>query len=255
MKVTRKELNKYLEERLELNDCRDYGPNGLQIEGPETIEKIAFAVSATADSIEKAVDYGVDTMIVHHGLFWSFHGPKTLTGPFAKRVFPLVRNNINLFGLHIPLDGNIEIGHAASIAKILGASDLKPFGDYKGCSTGVKAVFDRPIKSSELFKLIKKEINPNTKVSSPDDSEEICSIGIITGGASSGWMDAAASGLDAYLTGEMSEHDWHESKEAGIHMFAAGHNATEEFGVKELMKEIQEKFRVECFFIGSDNPA
>jgi putative NIF3 family GTP cyclohydrolase 1 type 2 len=92
-------------------------------------------------------------------------------------------------------------------------------------------------------------------VASPDEQARVRSVGIITGGANSGWTQALAAGLDAYITGEMSEHDWHEAREAGIHLFAGGHNATEQFGIQALMDRVSGAFPVECFFIPSENPA
>jgi putative NIF3 family GTP cyclohydrolase 1 type 2 len=97
MSATRDDLNQFFERLLDVGQFADYGPNGLQVEGTELIDRIAFAVSATVHSIQEAADRGAQALVVHHGLFWSFHGPRTLTGPFARRVFPLVRHNINLF--------------------------------------------------------------------------------------------------------------------------------------------------------------
>ncbi|MFT6603219.1 MAG: putative NIF3 family GTP cyclohydrolase 1 type 2, partial [Bacteriovoracaceae bacterium] len=135
MSIKAKALNKYLKKLLTPEEFSDYGPNGLQIEGSEEIKKIAFAVSATRHSVEKAVSEKADALIVHHGLFWKFHGTRTLTGPFAKRVLPLVKNEINLFAYHLPLDANIEVGNAATVARKIGLQDLEPFGDYKGSPT------------------------------------------------------------------------------------------------------------------------
>ena len=255
MSLQRPELESYLNQTLFAYEFSDYGPNGLQIEGTDDIKKIAFAVSATVYSIEEAIKQGADTLIVHHGLFWKFHGVRTLTGPFAKRVLPLVKNNLNLFGYHLPLDAHLELGNAASIAKKINLKNLQPFGDYKGSPTGVYGEFDSPLKPHELKETLEKTLNHQVLHSSPQDLKEVKSMGIITGGANSGWVDAMKLGLHSYLTGEMSEHDWHESKEAGVHMFAGGHNATEQFGIQSLMENLQENFKIECFFIPSENPA
>ncbi len=252
--VHTKELVSYLNELLSPHLYNDYCPNGLQIEGKKTINKIAFAVSAQRSSIEKAVSEKADALIVHHGLFWKFHGVRTLTGPFAKRVLPLVKHEINLIGYHLPLDAHIEYGNAAGIAKKLNLTNLQPFGDHKGMPTGVSATFSKPISATELKAQLKSILDHDVLYSNPD-KEEINSIGIITGGANGDWVHCLRDGIDAYLTGEMSEHDYHESRESGIHMFAGGHNATEKFGVLALKKLIEEKFNVECIFIDSENPA
>jgi dinuclear metal center YbgI/SA1388 family protein len=252
--LSRKELDNFLKELLNPQEFQDYCPNGLQIEGKEIINKIAFAVSAQRHSVETAVLNKADCLIVHHGLFWKFHGTRTVTGPFAKRVKPLIQNDINLFGYHLPLDAHIEYGNAAAIAKKIGLTDLSPFGDYKGSPTGVQGKFKSPLSPDELTNKLEQVLNHNILHSNPN-GEQISSMGIITGGANSEWRLCLRAGLDSYLTGEMSEHDWHESREDEIHMFAGGHNATEQFGVQEIMKLIEQKFDVECFFIPSENPA
>ena len=111
--MKRTELEKYLNKLLNIYDFTDYCPNGLQIEGSDEITKIGFAVSATADSVEKSVSNNCNALIVHHGLFWKFHGPKVITKAFAKRVKPLIQNDISLLGYHLPLDANIELGNAS----------------------------------------------------------------------------------------------------------------------------------------------
>jgi dinuclear metal center YbgI/SA1388 family protein len=250
-------LVKHLNKLLSIRDYSDYGPNGLQIEGTNQISKIAFAVSATQDSITKAIALEADALIVHHGLFWKFHGTKTLTGAFYKRVAPLIKNDINLIGYHLPLDGHIKVGNAAGIAQKLNLTDLKPFGDYKGMPTGVKAKFTPPITPTELKEKLEGILDHTILHNNPNE-EKIKSIGIITGGANSDWIKAKRDQLDAYLTGEISEHDWHESTEDNIHYFAGGHNATEQFGIQSLMKNIHETFEdknLELFFIPSSNPA
>lgn len=235
----------------------DYCPNGLQIEGRSTLKKILFAVSATRESTEYAALHKACALIVHHGVFWKFHGARTLTGPFAKRLFPLIKNEINLFGYHLPLDGHLEIGNAASLAREIGLVNLSSFGSYKGMSTGIKGEFKNPIDSSVLKNLLSEKLQHSILYSNPlFVRAEIKSLGIITGGANSEWREAHRLGLDAYITGEMSEHDFHESREAGIHMFAGGHHATEKFGIQALMKIIQKEFpTLECEFLDSENPA
>lgn len=257
MKLNQTELQKYLGELLRAYEYDDYGPNGLQIEANDPcapITKIAFAVSATRDSIEKCVEQGAQALIVHHGLFWKFHGPKTITGPFAKRVKPLIQNNIALFGYHLPLDGHPEVGNAASIAKELGLEELAPFGMRGLLPTGIKGKFKTPLAAHELKTKIENLLS-HKALHAIGEKKLISSMGIITGGANSEWKEALKAGLDSYLTGEMSEHDWNEASEAGVHMFAAGHHATEKLGIQALMRNIAQSFQVETLFIDSENPA
>ena len=253
--MERKKLVKDLNKLLEIWNYSDYGPNGLQIEGEEEIKKIAFAVSATKDSIQKSIEAGADTLIVHHGLFWRFHGPKTITGAFANRVKPLIQNNMNLIGYHLPLDAHIEIGNAKSLGDLLGLNEYKPFGDHKGSPTGVWGKFKMPLTVKQLEEKISKACEHIVITSTHNPDQEIKSLGIITGGANDDWSYCERLGIDAYLTGEMSEHNWNEAKESEITMFAAGHHATEKFGIQSLQKHIQDKYKLETIFIDSQNPA
>ena len=255
MSTTRGELDYFLSRYLETATFTDYGPNGLQIEGKEEIKKVAFAVSATKESAKAACQWNADALIVHHGLFWSFHGNKTLTGPFAKRVFPLVKNDISLFAYHLPLDAHFEVGNAATVAGKIGLVSLESFGDYKGSSTGIKGKFKMPIVIKDLKESLTNIFNKNVLLASPDENSTVENMAIITGGANSEWALAKKEGLDCYLTGEMSEHDWHESQEAGIHMFAGGHHATEQFGIQALMEKLSKTFKIEVNYFDSKNPA
>jgi dinuclear metal center YbgI/SA1388 family protein len=255
--MKRIELELYLKELLKPELFDDYCPNGLQIEGREDINKILFAVSATRESTEHASKIGADTLIVHHGVFWKFHGTRTLTGPFAKRLFPLIKNEINLLGYHLPLDGHLEIGNASSLAKSIGLENLLSFGSYKGATTGIKGNFQKGIAPLDLQKMLEEKLQHAVCYSNPLEATHLIkSVGIITGGANSQWREALSNGLDAYITGEMSEHDYHESRESGIHMFAGGHHATEKFGIQSLMNLIKTEFpKLDCTFLDSDNPA
>jgi dinuclear metal center YbgI/SA1388 family protein len=255
MSIHQQQLSEYFQNLFNSASFNDYCPNGLQIEGCEQINKIAFAVSATKDSITKAIAQQADTLVVHHGLFWKFHGTRTLTGAFGRRVFPLVKNNINLFAYHLPLDAHSVIGNAATLGNKLGLQQQQPFGDYKGSPTGIKGLFTKPILAEQLANKLESILQHTIILASPDDQRLISSIGIITGGANSHWNLAVQDGLDAYLTGEISEHDWHESQENNIHMFAGGHHATERFGIQALMQKTQEQFAIDCVYIDSDNPA
>jgi dinuclear metal center YbgI/SA1388 family protein len=253
--VARAELQRFLDDLLNPAAFTDYGPNGLQIEGAETIARVAFAVSATAESVRLAVEGGANALVVHHGLFWKFHGARTLTGTFARRVFPLVQGGINLFAYHLPLDAHPEVGNAAGLARALEMADLAPFGNHEGAPTGICGRFPEPLSAAALRERLQFVLDHPVLLASPDAAARVGSAGIITGGANRDWPLALAAGLDAYITGEMSEHDWHESREAGLHMYAGGHNATEEFGVRALMERVSRQFPVDCFFISSENPA
>lgn len=255
MSTSRQQIDSYLDQLLRPSEFQDYGPNGLQIEGREEIGRLAFAVSATADSVTRAVEWQADGLIVHHGLFWKFHGVRPIVGPFAKRVLPLVRAEVNLFGFHLPLDANLEIGNAAGIARRLALQDIESFGEHEGMPTGVSGRLPAAPAAEALQAQLADILEHDVILSSPDSSATVETLGIITGGANSAWVEAHRAGLDAFLTGEMSEHDWHEAKESGIHMFAGGHNATESFGIQDLMARMKADFpAVEMTYLPSLNP-
>ncbi len=253
--ISQQQLNAFYSNLLSPETFSDYCPNGLQIEGKTQIKKIAFAVSATKDSIAQAVQQQADALVVHHGLFWKFHGPKTLTGAFAKRVFPLIKHEMNLFAYHLPLDGHAEVGNAARLGALLECIDQQGFGDYKGAFTGIKGILKQPLSAQQLATKLEQLLNHPVILASTDSNQLVRSLGIITGGANSEWQQAKSENLDAYITGEISEHDWHDSQENGIHMLAGGHHATEKFGIQALMEKTEQEFNVSCFFIDSDNPA
>lgn len=255
MPIARNVLEKFLNDLLQPERYTDYGPNGLQIEGKETIARAAFAVSATRESIDAAIAARADALIVHHGVLWEFHGVQPIRGAFGRRLRPLIEAQINLFGYHLPLDGHLEVGNAAGIAKALALLDVAPFGLLKGMPSGVQGRFDAPLTVSSLRLRLESLLRHSVLVSTADECAQVATLGIITGGANKYWRAAAENHLDAFLTGEMSEHDWHEAKEGGVHMFAGGHHATEVFGVQRLMQEVQANFGIECTYLESANPA
>lgn len=254
--IARAELSAFLTQLLVPGQFQDYGPNGLQIEGRDTVSKLAFAVSATADSVAKAIAWGADTLIVHHGLFWQFHGPRAITGSFAKRVKPLIQHEINLYGYHLPLDAHLEIGNAAGLARRLGLGELAAFALYKGSHLGCSGRLPEAIPAATLSARLQQVCDHQVLMSSPSPDTPVQSVGIVTGGGNRYWKEARAQGLDAFITGEMSEHDWNEAKEDGICYLAAGHHATERFGVLDLKDALERRFSgISCTFIDSENPA
>jgi dinuclear metal center YbgI/SA1388 family protein len=233
----------------------DYAPNGLQVEGKKELKKIAFAVSATQDSLQEALKWQADALIVHHGIFWKHQGARTVTGPWGERVKLCVKNDLNLIAYHLPLDAHAEVGNAVALARKLGLSELAPFALYKKQPLGTKGRFTTPLTARELKQKLKEVLQHEIVLASPDENKSIASIGIVTGGANNEWPRACEENLDAYLTGEISEYNWHDAIEAGIHYFAGGHHATERSGVQALMEKLKTQFKVEARFFDSANPA
>ncbi len=247
----RNDLEKKLNNLLEIDKYQDMCPNGLQVEGKREIKKIVTGVSACVELFEEAINRNADAILTHHGLIWNFEKP-LYKGGYKKRIQLLLENEINLFGYHLPLDGDFVYGNNAIIAKILGVKNVQPFDEYKGAYIGCCGIFDSQ-SASELFEVVKREINPDALIL-PFGPDKVESIGIISGGAQKEIKEAVLQGLDVFLTGEASEHIYHYAKEEGIHFIAAGHHATEVFGIRALGDHIQEKFGIEVEFVNIHNP-
>lgn len=256
MSIQQAALTQYLGKLLTPELFEDYAPNGLQVEGKKELKKIAFAVSATQDSIKNAISWGADGLIVHHGIFWKYQGARPVTGAWGERVKLLVKNDLNLYAYHLPLDGHQEIGNATTLGKKLGLTSLAPFALHKKQPMGSKGIFSSSISVKDLKQKLETLLQHPVLIATADENKPIKSLGIITGGANNDWVRAMEEGLDAYLTGEISEYNWHDSIEAGIHYFAGGHHATEKFGIQALMDKVKaEHPSLEVKFFDSLNPA
>lgn len=255
MANTRNSLSDYLNHLLSPSLFEDYSPNGLQVEGKTYLKRVAFSVSASQESLNQAIAWNADALIVHHGIFWKHQGPRTITGAWGERVKLCIKHDLNLFAYHLPLDAHTEIGNAVSLGNELGLINMAPFALFKKRPMGTKGDFVTPLSSKELKSKLEKILNHNVILATPDETKIIKNIGIITGGANNEWIKAMEDGLDAYLTGEISEYNWHDSIEAGIHYFAGGHHATEKFGIQALMKNLKAQFSdLEVAFFDSENP-
>jgi dinuclear metal center YbgI/SA1388 family protein len=256
MAHTQDGILQYLNDLLSPALFEDYAPNGLQVAGCKRIDKLAFAVSATQESLKLAIEWGAQAIIVHHGIFWKYQGARTITGAWGERVKLCIKNDLNLFAYHLPLDAHSEVGNAVALGRELGLSELEPFGLHKKQPLGSKGKFSKAVSADELKKKMEKILAHQVVLATPDKNKLIKTIGIITGGANNEWVKAMEDNLDAYLTGEISEYNWHDAIEAGIHYFAGGHHATEKFGIQSLMKKIGTDLPdLECLFFDSDNPA
>jgi dinuclear metal center YbgI/SA1388 family protein len=256
MSLTQAKLKNYFHELLEPHFFDDYAPNGLQIEGAMELKRLAFSVSATQDSIQKSIFWGADGLVVHHGVFWKHQGVKPITGPWGQRIKLCIKHDLNLFSYHLPLDGHPEFGNAVALAKELGLLNILPFALYKGRPIGCKGELSPTLSANEFKMKLKNILQHEVTLASHDPTKKIKTIGIVTGGANNDWVKAQEEGLDAYLTGEISEYNWHDSIEGGLHYFAGGHHATERFGIKSLMEKVQKDFpELEVAFFDSDNEA
>jgi dinuclear metal center YbgI/SA1388 family protein len=256
MAQTQLDILNYLNQLFTPGVFEDYAPNGLQVEGKGSLRKVAFAVSATQDSLQKAIAWKADALIVHHGIFWKHQGPRTITGAWGERVKTCVKNDLNLFAYHLPLDAHPEVGNAVALAQEIGLTHLTPFALHKRQPLGTKGKFPSPLSAKDLKEKLETILHHKVILATPDENKTINTLGIITGGANNEWTKAMEDGLDAYLTGEISEYNWHDSIEAGIHYFAGGHHATERFGILSLMQKMKKDFSdLETMFFDSENPA
>jgi dinuclear metal center YbgI/SA1388 family protein len=249
---TLREIVAYLDSYLDAARGRDYGPNGLQVEGREEVRKVVTGVSACQELFVRAREAGADAVLVHHGLFWEGM-PRTLTGFQYRRVAELIRGEMSLLAYHLPLDRHAELGNNALACRAFGLEDLQPFGIHEGLPVGYKGRFPEPIAATELVARCRRIYGQEPQVF-PGGPDPVASLGIISGGAQREVYQAIGDGLDAYITGEVSEWVMNVAREAGIHYLAAGHYATERLGIRALGEHLAERFGVEAEFIDVPNP-
>jgi dinuclear metal center YbgI/SA1388 family protein len=241
----------YLDSILDPAAYDDYGPNGLQVPGRDEIESVATGVSANAELFSRAREEGVDFVLVHHGLFWA-GPPRALDQASKRRLHLLFDADLALAAYHLPLDGHLEVGNNALLAKAIGASDVEPFGAHRGATIGVRATMD-PIRPGELVERV-AAATEREPLAFTDGPDPVRSVGIVSGAGADHLDEAIAAGLDAFVTGEPAERSMSRAREAGVHFLAAGHYATETFGVRALGERLAERFGMRHVFIDVPNP-
>jgi dinuclear metal center YbgI/SA1388 family protein len=242
-----------LDRLLEPARFHDYCPNGLQVPGRPEIAKIATAVSASAELFERAAAAQANLIIVHHGIFWGSE-PKSIDTSMKYRLKLLFDHDISLAAYHLPLDAHPQVGNNALIARALGADKLEPFAIHEGESIGFIATFPRTgVDAKTLFAQV-AELSKRTPLVFDAGPTHVRRIAIVSGAGADYLTDAIAAGADAFLTGEPAERVMTQAREAQVHFIAAGHYATETFGVKRLGEHLSERFGVEHMFIDIPNP-
>jgi dinuclear metal center YbgI/SA1388 family protein len=239
----------YLEGFLDVGRFKDYCPNGLQVEGAGTIRRLVSGVTASAALIRAAVRVRAEAVLVHHGYFWRGEDP-TLTGLRRARIKLLLDHGIHLFAYHLPLDVHPEVGNNAQLARVLGWTVQGRFGDQSlGCWTDL----DRPITAAALAARVSRRLGRKAlAVGAP--TAGIRRVAWCTGAAQDMLEQAVAAGADAFISGEISERTTHVAREAGVLYLAAGHHATERFGVQALGEHLAARFGLEHRFIDDPNP-
>jgi len=250
--IDRDHLVRYLDEYLAAHDGKDYGPNGLQVQGRGQIRKVVTGVSACLELFHKARERDADAIIVHHGIFWDWQSPR-LTGMHYDRVAELIYHGVNLLAYHLPLDRHDKVGNNAVAARALGLDDLQPFGDAYGLPVGFHGRFPEPISPDELITRA-RNFYGREPLAFPAGPDPVETLGIISGGAQKELTTAIDLGLDAYITGEVSEWVMNTARESKIHYLACGHYHTEKCGIQAVGDLIAERFGLDVEFIDVPNP-
>ncbi|MDI1271544.1 MAG: Nif3-like dinuclear metal center hexameric protein [Polaromonas sp.] len=233
---------------------KDYGPNGLQVEGKAEVRKIVSGVTASLALIEAAVAAQADAIFVHHGLFWRGQDGR-VTGWMKQRLALLLAHDINLYAYHLPLDAHPELGNNAQLGLQLGLTADRYFGENKlgflGGRSGTSEGFD---SADSLASHVKNALNrPVTLVGRAPVA--IKNIAWCSGGAQGYFEDAIAAGADAFITGEISEPQAHYAREMGVAFIACGHHASERYGAPAVAAHVAAQFGLVHEFIDIDNPA
>ncbi len=232
---------------------RDYGPNGLQVEGRMQVRKVVSGVTASLAFIEAAITHGADTLLVHHGLFWRGQDG-CVTGWMKKRLALLLQHDINLFAYHLPLDAHPQWGNNAQLGQRLGLVTTRRFGEQDLGFLGHRVddqVFDN---AAALGSHIEAALGRGVTLVDNRD-QPIRRIAWCTGGAQSYFESAIAAGADAFITGEISEPQAHYARECGVSYIACGHHASERYGAQAVAGHVAAELALEHEFIDIDNPA
>lgn len=246
------ELVEQLDTLLEPQAYKDYCPNGLQVEGRRQIRKVATAVTASQSILDQAVEAGVDALLVHHGYFWKNESP-VVTGMKYRRLSTLIKHDISLLAYHLPLDAHGELGNNVKLASVLDwrIDDGLEAGNPR--SIGLVGAPQSDQTVGEVAERIHRELKREPLVIG-DQSTPVRKIAWCTG-AAQGFIDQAAeAGCDLYISGEISENTVHAARELGVAYIAAGHHATERYGVLALGQWLQEKFDIEHIALDENNP-
>jgi dinuclear metal center YbgI/SA1388 family protein len=242
-----------LDKLLQPERFKDYCPNGLQFPGKSEIRKLATGVTASAELFKLAIAAQADLLVVHHGIFWGSTATP-IDSRMKRRLKLLFDSDMSLAAYHLPLDAHPQLGNNALIAQALGADTLEPFALHDGEPIGFIARFPgKGVDAEELFARV-TTLTKRTPLVFDAGPEQISRLAIVSGAGNDYLKDAIAVGADAFLTGEPAERVMSEAQESSIHFIAAGHYATETFGVKRLGEHLSERFALEHTFIDVPNP-
>jgi dinuclear metal center YbgI/SA1388 family protein len=245
--LERDELIPYLDETLRLKEIKDSSQNGLQVEGPEEVKKVAFAVDSCQAAFQQAIAAGAQLLIVHHGLFWD--KPLRLVGPLFRRIKTLIEGGCGLYAAHLPLDLHPELGNNAELARLLELKDTRAFGEHQGNQIGIGGLLDPPIPLDVLVERLVRATGQSPVRVLAHGPAEASQVGCISGGAAPLMEKVIEAGFDTFVTGETSHGYFHNAAEYGLNVIYGGHYATETLGVKALARHLEIKFDLETTFL------
>lgn len=243
------ELRDYNASLLQTGLFKDYCPNGVQVEGRAEVRRIASGVSASQQVLDEAIAWGADAVLVHHGYFWR-NEDATITGIKKRRIAQLLRNDVSLLVYHLPLDAHAELGNNAQLGKLLGLTAQGRFGEQNIAWLGE---LEQPKLLAQFSQQLAHDLQRVPQVIG-DASRSIRNVAWCSGGAQNYFEAAIAEGVDAYITGEISEQNFHLANESGVAFIAAGHHATERLGIQALGEHLAKQFGLEHRFFDQNNP-
>ena len=244
-------LRDYCDRLLACPDFKDYCPNGLQVAGERPVRRLIGGVTASLALIDAAITHDADAILVHHGWFWRGESP-CLVGIKGRRIRALMRSGMSLYAYHLPLDAHPELGNNRQLARVLGIVDAGPAASAEGLLW--QGRLPRPVAARDFVNAIARALG-RQPLHIAAHGRPIASIAWCTGAAQAYIEEAAGLGVDAFLSGEISEQTTHQARELGLDYFAAGHQATERYGVQALGAHLADRFGLEHRFVDIHNPA
>ncbi|MBG6241184.1 MAG: type 2 GTP cyclohydrolase I [Candidatus Symbiopectobacterium sp. Dall1.0] len=243
------ELETVINQQLNVVAFQDYAPNGLQVEGRENVQRIITGVTASQALLDVAVAQQADAVLVHHGYFWKNESP-VISGMKRRRLKTLLANDINLYGYHLPLDAHPELGNNACLAALLDITvlgeieQLLPYGELT-----------QPVSGEALRERLETRLGRSVLHCGDNAPSQITRLAWCSGGGQGFIEQAARFGVEAFITGEVSEQTIHIAREMGLHFYAAGHHATERGGIKALGAWLAQQHGLDVTFVDIPNPA